>query len=279
MSQSHDFDILKLLLITSGARCTDLHWIPWFCIISTARLQQCHWANRCLCTQHLMWICGYKTHYSLQYRPLNTLPCPMQHFTIIFLGVFFEVQLITSAARCTDLHWIPLFCFISTARLQQCHWANRCLCTQHLMRIYGYKAHHSLQYRPENALPCPMQQFTINTFGFFQITAHPICSQVHWLALSPMFLYQFHSATGLALSLHTASDVDLCKGCNTDLCTPSQAGCSNSRSIRFYVFPKYSSSHLQLGTLTCIESHDCVSFPQLDCNITTDLAVVSTHNI
>jgi len=45
------------------------------------------------------------------------------------------------------------------------------------------------------------------------------------------------------------------------------------------IFPKYSSSHLQPGTLTCIESHDFVSFPQLDCNSTTDLAVVSTHNI
>ncbi len=192
---------------------------------------------------------------------------------------FSEVQLIPSAARCSDLHWIPWLCIISTARLQQCHWANRCLCTQHLMRICGYQAHHSLQYRPENALPCPMQQFTLTFFGYFQTTAHPICSQVHWLALSPMFLYHFHSATGLALSLHTASDVDLCKGCNTDQCTPSQAGCSNSRSIRFYFLPKCSSPHLQPGALTCIESHDCVSFPQLDCNSANRLTAVSARNI
>ena len=94
-----------------------------------------------------------------------------------------------------------------------------------------------------------------------------------------MFLYHFHSATGLALSLHTASDVDLCKGCNTDQCTPSQAGCSNSRSIRFYFLPKCSSSHLQPGALTCIESHDCVSFPQLDCNSANRLTAVSARNL
>ena len=97
--------------------------------------------------------------------------------------------------------------------------------------------------------------------------------------IESMFLYHFHSATGLALSLHTASDVDLCKGCNTDQCTPSQAGCSNSRSIRFYFLPKYSSSHLQPGALTCIESHDCVSFPQLDCRSANRLTAVSARNI
>ena len=47
------------------------------------------------------------------------------------------------------------------------------------MRICGYKAHHLVQYRPEDALLGPMQQLTISLFEFFQNTAHPICTQVH----------------------------------------------------------------------------------------------------
>ena len=47
-------------------------------------------------------------------------PMPNAAFHNHFLRVCFEVQLITSAARCTDLHWIP--------------W--RCFCTQHQMRLW-----------------------------------------------------------------------------------------------------------------------------------------------
>ncbi len=45
--------------------------------------------------------------------------------------------------------------------------------------------------------PPPMPNAAIYNiyFWFFQSTAHHICSQVHWFALSPMFLYHFHSLT------------------------------------------------------------------------------------
>jgi len=33
MSQSHDFNILKVLLITSAARCTDLHLESHNCVL------------------------------------------------------------------------------------------------------------------------------------------------------------------------------------------------------------------------------------------------------
>ena len=44
-------------------------------------------------------------------------------------------------------------------------------------------------------------------------------------------------------------------------------------NLFFWSFPKYSSSHLQPALLTCIVSHDCVSFSQLDRNSATDLAL------
>ncbi len=44
-------------------------------------------------------------------------------------------------------------------------------------------------------------------------------------------------------------------------------------------FSKCCSSHLRPGALTCIESHDCVLFPQLDRNSVTGLTAVSARTI
>ena len=44
-------------------------------------------------------------------------------------------------------------------------------------------------------------------------------------------------------------------------------------------FSKCCSSHLRPGALTCIESHDCVLFPQLDRNSVTVLIAVCTHHL
>ncbi len=117
------------------------------------------------------------------------------------ISIFKKVQLITSAARCTDLHRVPWSFHILTAKVPLV-W--RCICMQHLMRICGCKAHCSLQCRPLNPLPCPVQHVTIN---------------------------------------------------------------------KKLSFEKYRSSHLQPGALTCIESHDYVSFSHLDCNSATGLAL------
>ncbi len=43
-------------------------------------------------------------------------------------------------------------------------------------------------------------------------------------------------------------------------------------------FPKNGSSCLQPAGLTCIETHDCLSFPQFDCNSATGLAAVPARN-
>ncbi len=84
------------------------------------------------------------------------------------------------------------------------------------------------------------------------------------------------------LSLHATSDADLwMQGsllASMQTCTPPAmpgTACHNHKKNRF---SKYSSSHLQPGALTCIESHDCVSFPQLDCNSATGLIAVSARS-
>ncbi len=81
-------------------------------------------------------------------------------------------RFITFASSWTDRHWVPLLFFISTAWLQPCHWSNRCLCRQHLMRNCGCKAHCSRQCRPAHTLPCPVQYFTVTTFWLDQKTVH-----------------------------------------------------------------------------------------------------------
>ena len=116
-----------------------------------------------------------------------------------------------------------------------------------------------------------MQQFTIYFFGFFQNTAHHICSQVHWFALSPMFLYHFHSLTatvptGLtAVSAHNIwcgfVDIRLITHCNTGLKTPSHAQCSNLQLI----FLGFSELQLIPSAARCTDLHwvhVSVSFPQ-----------------
>ena len=195
MSQSHDFNILKVLLITSAARCTDLHLESHNCVLFPQLDRNSVTVLIAVSARTISW--GFVDASSLlaAIQTCTHPPMPNAAFHNHFFGIFSGVQLITFAATCTDLHWVPWFCIIFTARLQQCHWANRCLCTQHLMRICRCKAHYSLQYRPVNTLPCPMQQLTYNLFGFSKSTAHHICSQVHWFAWSPMFLYHFHSLT------------------------------------------------------------------------------------
>jgi len=84
-------------------------------------------------------------------------------------------------------------------------------------------------------------------------------------------------ATGLALLLHATSAADLWMqgsllASMQTLTPPAMPGtaCHNHKKT---IFPKYSSSHLQPGALICIESHDCVSFSQLDHNSATGLAL------
>ena len=272
ISQSENFGFSKVQLITSAARYTDFHRVPWFCIISTAWLQQYHWSSRCLYTQHLMWICGCKAHCSLQYRPLHPLPCPVQHVTIT-KHYLFKVQLITSAARCADLHRVPLLCVIFTSWPQQCHWSSavstrsiwcgfvdarliarfntdlstpcharysmsqskfyfifkvqlitsaaRCtdlhrvpwLCV--IFTSWPQQCHWSSAVSAHNIwcgfvdarfiarfnadldTPCHARYSMKQSrkLWFFQSTAHHICSQVHWLASSPMILYHFRTLT------------------------------------------------------------------------------------
>ncbi len=84
-------------------------------------------------------------------------------------------------------------------------------------------------------------------------------------------------ATGLALSLHATSAADfwmqgsLLASMQT-FTPPAMPGtaCHNHKNN---ICSKYSSSHLQPGALTCIESHDCVSFSQLDRNSAIGLAL------
>ncbi len=148
----------------SRMRIPTAKWALWLVlsIVSTAWLQQRHWSSRSLCRQHLFRNCGCKTHRSLQCRPVHTLQCPVQHFTITTFRFFYK-RFITSATSWNDMHWVTWFSVISTAWLQQCQWSSCCLCTQHLMRICGCEAHCSLQCRHVQTLTCPLQHFTITT--------------------------------------------------------------------------------------------------------------------
>ncbi len=107
-------------------------------------------------------ICGCKAHCSLQCRPVHTLQCPVQYFTITTFFYFYK-RIITSATSWNDMHWDSWLSVISTAWLQQCQSSSCCLCTQHLM-LTGCEAHCSLQCRHVHTLPCPLQHLTITTF-------------------------------------------------------------------------------------------------------------------
>jgi len=76
-----------------------------------------------------------------------------------------------------------------------------------------------------------------------------------------------NSDTGLALSLHATSDADLwmqgSRLASMQTCTPHAMPGTACHNHFFFLFSKYSSSHLQPGALTCIESHDFVSFGHL----------------
>ncbi len=166
-----------------------MHWVPWLSVVSTVWLQECHWSSCCLCTHHLMRIRGCEAHCLLQCRHVHTLPYPMEQFTITTFLPFF-IMFITFATSWTDMHWVPLLFIIITAWLQQCHWSNRCLCRQHLMRNCGCKAHCSLQCRPTQTLPCPVQHF-INTIVFVILNSssrmHPAgltCIESHCCGLA-----------------------------------------------------------------------------------------------
>jgi len=107
---------------------------------------------------------------------------------------------------------------------------------------------------------------------------------LHCFASSPLIILQLdcNSATGrIAVSAHLMR-ICGCKAHCSLQCKPLHSlpcPVQHETITKVVVFSKYSSSHLQPDTLTCMESHDFVSFPHLDCNSTTDLAIVSTHNI
>ena len=89
-----------------------------------------------------------------------------------------------------------------------------------------------------------------------------------------------NSDYGLALwssALHATSAADLwMQGsllASMQTCTPPPMPGTECHNHKNLIFSKYSSSHLQPGALTCIESHDCVSFSQLDRNSATGLAL------
>ena len=88
----------------SRMRIPTAKWALWLVlsIVSTAWLQQRHWSSRSLCRQHLFRNCGCKTHRSLQCRPVHTLQCPVQHFTITTFW-FFNKRFITSATSWNDI--------------------------------------------------------------------------------------------------------------------------------------------------------------------------------
>ncbi len=119
----------------------------------------------------------------------------------------------------------------------------------------------------------------VHHFDFLKvlhITSAARCTESHDYVLFPQLDRNMATAF-TAVSARTIwcgfLDARLITRCNTDLYTPSHAQCSISQSMFFLSFPKYSSSQLQPGALTLIESHDCVSFSQLDRNSASGLAL------
>jgi len=156
-----------------------------------------------------------------------------------------------------------------------------------MVMICGCKAHGSLQCRPLHPLPCPVQHVTITILIFSKYSSSHLqpgaltCIEPHdCVSFSHL---DRNSATGLALSLHATSAADLWMHgsllASIQTCTPPAMPGTACHNHKKYIFSKYSSSHLQPGALICIESHDCVSFPQLDCNSATRLTAVSARNI
>ena len=112
-------DFSKVQLITSAARYTDLHRVPWFCIISAPWLQQYHWSNCCLYTQHLMWMQGP----SLASMQTFKHPARPDAALTIYKSLIFKGQLNTSVNNCTaviDICRVSLLSITFTAWMQWC---------------------------------------------------------------------------------------------------------------------------------------------------------------
>ncbi len=146
------------------------------------------------------------------------------------------------------------------------------------MRICGCEAHCSLQCRSIDTLPCPVQHFAITTFRFCSKGRNQLDSS------SPMIVCRFHSLTATVtlvqpLSVHAASHADLwMQGsllASEQRLKHSAMPSATFQNHKILVFNK----RLQPVGLTCIGSHDGLSFPQLGCNSATGPAVVSaTYN-
>ena len=166
--------------------------------------------------------------------------------------------------------------------------SSRCLYQMHLVWIYKYKARCSLQFRPLCSLPCLIQHVTITWFWHSQIAAHQgpaalTCIESHDCVLFPQL--DRNSVTGLiAVSARTiswgfADASSILTAIQTCTHPPMPNAAIHNPFLVFWFFSKYSWSHLQPGALTCIESHDSVSVQHLDCNSVSRLTAVSAHNI
>ena len=110
---------------------------------------------------------GCEAHCSHQCRPVHTLQCPLEHFTITTLFLF----LCSSHLHPAGLTWVEFHNCLSFPQLgcspRGSATGPAAVCKKHLMRICGCKAHCSLQRRPWNTLPCPVQHFTVNFIYLF----------------------------------------------------------------------------------------------------------------
>ncbi len=160
-----------------------------------------------------MRICGCKAHHSLQYKPVHTLPCPMQNFTINFFCSF---------PKYSSSHLQPV--------LLTCIESHDCVSFSHLDRnsatglaLYLH-ATSDADLWMQGSLLASMQTFTPPAmpgtachnhilFLFLKYSSSHlqpgalICIESHdCVSFSHL---DCNSATGLALYLHATSDADL----------------------------------------------------------------------
>ncbi len=105
------FESFNKRFITSATSWNDMHRFPWLSVTSTAWLQQCQWSSCCLCTQHLMWMCGCKAHCSLQCRNVQCNISQSQQFC--FYG---SSYLLPAGLTCVHFSFINLNCVLGTYR-------------------------------------------------------------------------------------------------------------------------------------------------------------------
>ncbi len=117
------FESFNKRFITSATSWNDMHRFPWLSVTSTAWLQQCQWSSCCLCTQHLMWMCGCKAHCSLQCRNVQCNISQSQQFC--FYG---SSYLLPAGLTCVHFSFINLNCVLGRIRSQpryvQTQWAS-----------------------------------------------------------------------------------------------------------------------------------------------------------